>query len=380
MPNYLKKITFDRDSLYERIWKTPISRLAKDFAISDVGLAKICRKLNIPRPSRGYWEKLEYGKATKIPRLPCLNPGEPTQYTHQYSQEGKMSFNINQPTRAVVFKEKKIVVPGRLERPHVLVGETLARLRKKSRLDDYGMLSLCIRGSYVRVSPNGLDRAMRILDTLVKELESKGFCFKIDSDHISGSYLDIFGERITFSLTENARRIAHVLTADEKARQKTDSLWYVKRYDYLPTGSLSLNINAMIASPIRKKWSDSNKCRLEDHIAGFINGVVIAAQVVKAERLKREEEHRRWEEERKIKEEEEGQRRIEEARLLDLEKQAERWKRSELIREYIRAVECEAAKMEADDEFMKKLGKWLSWAKEKANQIDPIKQGLFKAK
>lgn len=41
---------WDRDSLYEEVWATPMAKLAKKYGISDVGLAKVCRKLAIPLP------------------------------------------------------------------------------------------------------------------------------------------------------------------------------------------------------------------------------------------------------------------------------------------------------------------------------------------
>ena len=36
---------------------------------SDVGLAKICKKLSIPRPPRGYWTKKSYGVRTRKEHL-----------------------------------------------------------------------------------------------------------------------------------------------------------------------------------------------------------------------------------------------------------------------------------------------------------------------
>ena len=50
---------WDRDSLYEEVWTTPLLKLAKTYGISDVGLKKICRKLSIPTPGLGYWAKKE---------------------------------------------------------------------------------------------------------------------------------------------------------------------------------------------------------------------------------------------------------------------------------------------------------------------------------
>jgi hypothetical protein len=57
-----------REQLYERVWQTPIHRLADEFGVSGVAVAKRCRKLTIPTPPRGYWSKLEFGKAP--PRAP----------------------------------------------------------------------------------------------------------------------------------------------------------------------------------------------------------------------------------------------------------------------------------------------------------------------
>ena len=45
-----KTITIHRDTLYNKVWEIPVSRLAPEFGISDVGLKKICIKLNVPTP------------------------------------------------------------------------------------------------------------------------------------------------------------------------------------------------------------------------------------------------------------------------------------------------------------------------------------------
>ena len=64
--------TWNRDELYGEVWATPMKTLAKKYGISDVGLAKTCRKLAIPLPGRGYWAKKEAGQEVKQPPLPPL--------------------------------------------------------------------------------------------------------------------------------------------------------------------------------------------------------------------------------------------------------------------------------------------------------------------
>jgi hypothetical protein len=46
-------ITVNRNELYEQVWSEPVSRLAPKYGISDVGLKKICKKLNVPTPPLG---------------------------------------------------------------------------------------------------------------------------------------------------------------------------------------------------------------------------------------------------------------------------------------------------------------------------------------
>ena len=53
------RIRLTRAELYEKVWATPMRSLAKEFGLSDVGLAKVCRKHNIPVPPVGYWRRKE---------------------------------------------------------------------------------------------------------------------------------------------------------------------------------------------------------------------------------------------------------------------------------------------------------------------------------
>ena len=55
-------ITMTREELYRKIWATPMSRLAREYGLSDRGLAKICERHRIHRPPRGYWAKKQFGQ------------------------------------------------------------------------------------------------------------------------------------------------------------------------------------------------------------------------------------------------------------------------------------------------------------------------------
>lgn len=58
-----------RQDLYSQVWSTPMRTLAPKYGLSDVGLAKICKRHRIPRPGLGYWAKKDAGKPVKQPPL-----------------------------------------------------------------------------------------------------------------------------------------------------------------------------------------------------------------------------------------------------------------------------------------------------------------------
>jgi hypothetical protein len=64
-------IEISREDLYERVWSEPIQKLSKEYGLSDVGLAKTCRRFNIPIPPRGYWAKKQAGHRVSKPSLPA---------------------------------------------------------------------------------------------------------------------------------------------------------------------------------------------------------------------------------------------------------------------------------------------------------------------
>ena len=53
-----------------------MTKLSAQFKLSDVGLAKICKKYNIPRPPRGYWAKIAAGQRVKKIQLPNRSADE----------------------------------------------------------------------------------------------------------------------------------------------------------------------------------------------------------------------------------------------------------------------------------------------------------------
>lgn len=65
---------YDRAALYDQVWSRHIYEVAKSYGISDVRLGKVCRKLSVPVPPRGYWARVQHGHGIEMkkPSLPRL--------------------------------------------------------------------------------------------------------------------------------------------------------------------------------------------------------------------------------------------------------------------------------------------------------------------
>jgi len=104
--------TINRKELYKKVWETPITRLSKEYGLSDVGFAKICKKHNIPRPPRGYWARKAAGYRVKQLPLPSgedvtieINPNPYSQNANK-NKELVARMSSSKPS-----DEEPIVVP-----------------------------------------------------------------------------------------------------------------------------------------------------------------------------------------------------------------------------------------------------------------------------
>ena len=69
-------VRLDRRTLFERVWSEPVEKLATSWGLSGRGLAKVCKRLQIPLPSRGFWATTRAGRRIRRPPLPELPDGE----------------------------------------------------------------------------------------------------------------------------------------------------------------------------------------------------------------------------------------------------------------------------------------------------------------
>lgn len=128
------KIHIKRDTLYEEVWNEPISKLALKYGLSGNGLKKICTKLHIPVPSRGYWTKIQHGYKVKKTPLPKRKKDAHEAYTLHISEAQTATKKENLSLEAMQLIEviddscSKIIVPQKLATPYPLTRQLRDRL------------------------------------------------------------------------------------------------------------------------------------------------------------------------------------------------------------------------------------------------------------
>ena len=143
MHTHSQPIRVERQVLYEQVWAQSMAKVAKEYGISNVALAKICKKLNVPCPWRGYWRRKETGKAVKqLPLPPNLDPAKQAATIHRTIRPeavAQMSEDTSQRITAEQAPEQTIHVPDRLGKPHRLLSGHLIEWRS-SKVDEYGAI------------------------------------------------------------------------------------------------------------------------------------------------------------------------------------------------------------------------------------------------
>jgi len=367
-----EEIIFKRDDLYEEVWSQPIIKLAQKYSISDVGLAKICKKLKIPLPGRGYWQK---GQNKRVP-LPPLKVGDLTTYTLRRERQDVLPLDDVQTRQAEELidqlQTEKIKVPSRLVSSHPVVSRTKLAL-EAAKPDLNGRVSPWSDKSafYVSVSKKAISRTMRILDALLKEFDARGFNISIEGER-RYTYVRVLGQKIEISLCELNNKIEREFTESQK-KELLESPWKYKKHEYVPSGRLELSMkNLNYWGSLRHKWADGKKQQLEDCLNDFMIGLIRASVVLRSVQLKweREEKQRREQELKRI--EEERKQREEKERLEALLREVDQWNKSRRIREYVEAVRHWLIQRDGIISPGSKADNWLSWAARLADRFDPL--------
>lgn len=330
-----------RSELYEQVWSEPMTKVAPKYGLSDVGLAKLCEKHQIPCPPVDHWAKLAQGKASPRPPLPELDPADLEEIRLFRSA-------FDRPTTPAAAKPKPVIeVAERLVKPHRLVEQAKSVLSRE-RPNHCGLLVVGnLRCLDVTVTRKSLPRALRVLDALIKHWESEGGSVSAGEHATRFSLGD---DSISLSLSEEVRR-----------HEKPSQYRYTKDYRYEATGKLSLHVDGF-ADGLRKTWSDGKVQRLEMVLGSVVVGLRAWIDHVHQRRLDRECEARQTAKAQQRREEREQQKQLEQKRREGLEAAANSWVKAQHIRSYLAALEEKLAGAELKPCNPESFDHWLKWA------------------
>jgi hypothetical protein len=263
------KIAIKREELYERVWLTPASQLAKEYELSDARLTAICRLLKVPKPPIGYWTKIKHGKSPRRPPLPSLGHDEKAEFVHIVDEDRIRPTLTDPGIQALLERVPDIRVQSRLTNPDPLVRNAKVWLgRRPYMYSEPTRLPHLSLGVY----PESMGRALRLMDALVKGIKKLGYDVRGEDASNKDQYFEILGQRTRFQLKERAKQIDHVLTKEEQAEKDRGREPYTHKYDFLPTGHLELILSpeTWIGAAYKKKWSDSTRKPLENQLRDII--------------------------------------------------------------------------------------------------------------
>lgn len=349
----MEKEILTRNELYNLVWSVPLLTLSKKYAISDVGLRKICIRMEIPLPRAGHWQKLQFGKRIDKPSLSATYSGEIEVSLSIRTEEMKNIPSKPSPSKILQAKIETemtsvLSVPDRLNNPDKLIIAAKESLNRRDQYEHNGMVS-CERGELdIKVARVNIPRALRFMDTLIKILRKRGHGIEMRNDK---TCVLVDGQDIEIRLRE-------------KLRKEIVRGTYSDSTVYKPNGLLAFQLG----SYNDKEWKDG-KQTIEEMLSKIIAKIETVAQ-------ERKEWEIQWQKKQEIRAEEERIRKEYEKRkekdLSDFKSvllKSSRWHKAVNLRNYIDEVEAKAQAKDCLDEDLKS---WIIWARSKADWYDPF--------
>lgn len=394
---------YDRDRLYQEVWIEPMVKVAKRYGISNVAIAKTCRKMRIPLPGRGYWNKVysghtmpktplpEYDDCPKIRRTVISSPSEQVE-TVEIERSAPEAFALE---KLLLEKESdlklKITFNPKVKLTHNYVLRTRDELDKaKKNISDYygyGRCQVHEDDSFLLdIGPENIPRVLAILQTLCDALESRGYALasdkpkkSTDNNHPSRTFhpreiypvhavmLDI---PIKFRITE---------TSNKKPRDKSPKDSYLPGYQYEPSGKLCFEIlYPPYKNHARTKWYDGKKTKIEDQLNDIIINMirfVTATKETEAWHRIREEQ---WQAEAIEKAKQLQLKRANEARISALLKESERLVKFKQIKEYYDLITVLGKERLGGAYAGSDFSQWVEWAESYLEENGPERWELPK--
>jgi hypothetical protein len=396
--------TIKREELYEEVWSTPLTQLGAKYGLSDNGLRKVCKRLNVPIPWRGYWAKIEAGHRVKKTPLPAIAQRSTTEFWRAPKRENteedcadaewfreRAAYEAN-PAHAIEMIEKPrrwhTAIAPLKEALELEVKEVEASRKAQEQYDKWPewrkqresgpdrmawlwyeragqLMPATHHATVVRLSLAQWRRGLAILNAVAVAATKRGFAVTHDSKKGRVVLVGHAGElelRMSEATEQKTRKVKRYdgKMEDERYRVPTGRLrifverGYGKVWTFEETAEspLEARLNAFFAGVWKQVALCREKAREEE--AGRTRDAALAAERAEAARIEREAAARRE---------------AEQKRRDALLEEVAAWRRANEIRAYVAAVK-EATALRGDEA----VADWVEWALGVAGEVDPVGQ------
>lgn len=400
-------LPLSREDLYALVWSEPMLKVAARFDVSSSYMARVCTRMNVPRPERGYWAKLAVGKTQLQVPLPEAQPGNEL----VWSRDGS-SVQAPRPLPKPPVRVKRIrPIPSLRTNQHPLINGA-------KPLFESGRLSY--EGGYLKpakkllidlaVTKSTLDKALSFANLFFLALEENGHRVVLapHGEHLRREAVDErenSGKSHHFNnLWSPARETVvyvgtvaiglTIIELSEEAEVRYVNGEYVREKDYvppkrsshhtwttkkdLPTGRLC--VQAYSPYPVaswKKQWKETTSRSLDTQIKGIVKelegAAVDIAQLVEEGMREAEIERQRWKAQQEVWKREEEKRRTAEALKKskeNLHRIIDRWAESNRIEQFFTEAERRADGLEEGERL--KLLERLRHARELIGSVDAL--------
>lgn len=342
-----------RKELYDLVWSTPMITLAKKYSITDYGLRKVCKSMNIPLPKPGYWERMKVGRPDDIEKLSESYSGVNEMTLSLRSDEEENTNALVKSTRVKSEDEIDLAfrIPERLTNPDKLIINTKECIEdEQSRRWDQPPKKKYHERLSISVAKENLSRALRFMDTFIKVMRNRGHTFIVEN----GTHVVINEEKVSLCLRELSKRIV----IDDK-----NSSW--QRTELVPTNKLIFIATFYFRTEVPFK---DGRNPLEFQLENIVSKLEMKANEAKEYRLQNERSREEYREKERLRKEEENRRANELSEFRNLLLKSKRWKKAVDLRNYLDSYEANAIQSGSltEDKI-----KWLTWARKEADWYDP---------
>lgn len=377
--NAVRRVT--REELHTLVWSKPMSRLAQEFGVSGNGLAKICDRLDVPYPPRGYWAKKAARKPAPALKLPSWKAGLPQSADiHRTPPRPETPSVIVEARAAVGGKIDGVSVPESLDALHPRVKAWLSEHKNEQKSREQDSRRHKHEGWWThRLLPDLTDRDLyrfRVTSAIFKGVEKAGG--RIETAPLSGRVtFEASGQKVECSIVE---KLIRSLKLREEASKWTA---YPDHHQSGLTSSGFLRVSITTYLDGRQpQWIETEKVKIGDLLPEIVGAIIAAGPMLVQRQREREENEKRYREEERRRYEARRLKELDDKRWNAFREIASDWEERQKLLAFLAEIKTLASR-EGDAMIGDvSLLDWIAWADKRIEALDPFKQGakgLFEA-